>query len=291
MSNKITIKQFDDSNNELIAGWTPWQAVYNDSGVSLNVILEDCQPETIKQNISAATEEITALKEDCLAQIEQTATAYTNSLDDIYNCLFPMKVDWSVVLDSGLTFSVTSFKAQTINRATHEYEYTPVEKARLMKKYMDSDEWVQQESWDKVVSGACGTNITDNIEGYKLIVENTSGLTVFDEEKTFYMCAYGASSAEKVSETVFMSLQKVLAKGVRSMPSITTKDGEYIWIIVPSALSINRVVCSGFDVTMEEPQDFEISEAVEGTPFYNGKFKAYRSTNALKAETWKLMLS
>ena len=77
-------------------------------------------------------------------------------------------------------------------------------------------------------------------------------------------------------------LNKISSTGVSFNPKVTTKDNDYIWLVVPSYLSIARVTSAGFDVTLATPQ----------TIINNlGSFKAYRTANPLTTATWNLVIS
>ena len=81
---------------------------------------------------------------------------------------------------------------------------------------------------------------------------------------------------------ILNTLNKETATGVSFNPKVTTKDNDYIWLVIPSYLSITRVTSAGFDVTLAAPQ----------TIINNlGSFKAYRTANPLTAATWNLVIS
>ena len=81
---------------------------------------------------------------------------------------------------------------------------------------------------------------------------------------------------------ILNTLSKILATGVSFNPKVTTKDNDYIWLVVPSYLSISRVTSAGFDVTLAASQTITNSL---------GSFKAYRTTNPLTQATWNLVIS
>ena len=81
---------------------------------------------------------------------------------------------------------------------------------------------------------------------------------------------------------ILNTLNKVSATGVSFNPSITTKDNDYIWLVVPSYLSITHVTSAGFDVPLSA------SQAINNNL---GSFKAYRTINPLTANTWNLVIS
>ena len=81
---------------------------------------------------------------------------------------------------------------------------------------------------------------------------------------------------------ILNTLNKVSATGVSFNPKVTTKDNDYIWLVVPSYLSISRATSAGFDVTLAAPQTITNSL---------GSFKAYRTANPLTSATWNLVIS
>ena len=81
---------------------------------------------------------------------------------------------------------------------------------------------------------------------------------------------------------ILNTLNKVSTTGVSFNPKVTTKDNDYIWLVVPSYLSINRVTSAGFDVTIAAPQTINNNL---------GTFKAYRTANLLTQATWNLVIS
>lgn len=291
MSTNIAIKQFDDSSNNKIAGWTPWQAVYDDSGTTLDIILKDCQPDTIKKNINSGVTQINDATTEGINQVNKAASAYTNSLDDIYECLFPTKLEWGVQCQSDMTSTKVNFKVTGVkDRTTHKYEEFSVDKVTLSKRYGNEGEYTEQWSKTGSATGETATTITDNIEQYKLVVTN-KGKDLFEQYKTFYMGAHGASNVTTMTKDVFGSFTKDFKTWAGGSMTITTQNNQYIWIIVPSTLNINKVTSSGFDVPMASPQTFTISDGTEGSTYYNGTYKAYRSQNALAASTWNLTVS
>ena len=130
-----------------------------------------------------------------------------------------------------------------------------------------------------------GGNLSTPIEGAREIFKfevTKEGRTGKSATQTRYLCYHGGNSAATMTSEILNTLNKVSATGVSFNPSITTKDNDYIWLVVPSYLSINRVTSAGFDVTLAAPQT--ITNAL-------GSFKAYRTANPLTAATWNLVIS
>lgn len=130
-------------------------------------------------------------------------------------------------------------------------------------------------------NGSLTTNIEGNREIFKFEVTKI-GRTSKSIVSTRYLCYYGSSSVKDMTAEVMNTLSKVSSVGVSFNPQINTNNGEYIWLIVPTYLTISKVTNAGFDVTLAETQTV-ISSL--------GTFKAYRTVNTLTAETWKLIIS
>ena len=130
-----------------------------------------------------------------------------------------------------------------------------------------------------------GGTLSDAIEGtreiFKFAVEK-KGRTGKSTSQTRYLCYFGGNPAATMTAEILNTLNKVSSTGVSFNPSITTKDNDYIWLVVPSYLSITRVTSAGFDVTLAAPQTITNNL---------GSFKAYRTANPLTPATWNLVIS
>lgn len=129
--------------------------------------------------------------------------------------------------------------------------------------------------------GTLSTPIEGAREIFKFTIEK-EGRTGKSTSQTRYLCYFAGNPAATMTAEILNTLNKVSATGVSYNPSITTKDNDYIWLVVPSYLSITRVTSAGFDVTLAAPQ------TINNTL---GSFKAYRTANPLTAATWKLVIS
>lgn len=129
--------------------------------------------------------------------------------------------------------------------------------------------------------GTLSTPIEGAREIFKFTVEK-KGRTGKSTSQNRYLCYFGGNPAATMTAEILNTLNKVSATGVSYNPSITTKDNDYIWLVVPSYLSISRVTSAGFDVPLSAPQ------TIVNTL---GSFKAYRTINPLTATTWNLVIS
>ena len=130
-----------------------------------------------------------------------------------------------------------------------------------------------------------GGTLSTPIEGAREIFKyavTKEGRTGKSATQTRYLCYHGGNSAATMTSEILNTLNKVSATGVSFNPKVTTKDNDYIWLVVPSYLSIARVTSAGFDVTLAAPQTITNNL---------GSFKAYRTANPLTAATWNLIIS
>lgn len=132
---------------------------------------------------------------------------------------------------------------------------------------------------------ASSGNLSTPIEGAREIFKfdvGKNGRTGKSTSQTRYLCYHGGNPAATMTTEILNTLSKVSAIGVSFNPKVTTKDNDYIWLVVPSYLSISRVTSAGFDVTLAAPQT--ITNTL-------GSFKAYRTANPLTPATWNLVIS
>ena len=130
-----------------------------------------------------------------------------------------------------------------------------------------------------------GGTLSTTIEGAREIFKyavTKEGRTGKSTSQTRYLCYFGGNPAATMTAEILNTLNKVSATGVSFNPKVTTKDNDYIWLVVPSYLSITRVTSAGFEVPLSAPQT--ISNNL-------GSFKAYRTINSLTANTWNLVIS
>ena len=130
-----------------------------------------------------------------------------------------------------------------------------------------------------------GGTLSTQIEGAREIFKyavTKKGRTGKSTSQTRYLCYFGGNQAVTMTAEILNTLNKVSDTGVSFNPKVTTKDNDYIWLVVPSYISITRVTSAGFDVPLSAPQT--ISNNL-------GSFKAYRTINPLTANTWNLVIS
>lgn len=130
-----------------------------------------------------------------------------------------------------------------------------------------------------------GGTLLDAIEGAREVFKfevTKKGRTSKNTSQTRYLFYSGGNPAASMTAEILNTLNKVSSIAVSFNPKVITKDNDYIWLVVPSYLSISRVTSAGFDVTLAAPQTITNNL---------GSFKAYRTANPLTAATWNLVIS
>lgn len=130
-----------------------------------------------------------------------------------------------------------------------------------------------------------GGTLSTPIEGAREIFKyavTKKGRTGKSTSQTRYLCYFGGNPAATMTAEILNTLNKVSSTGISFNPKVATKDNDYIWLVVPSYISISRVTSAGFDVPLSAPQ--VITNSL-------GLFKAYRTANPLTQATWNLVIS
>ena len=129
--------------------------------------------------------------------------------------------------------------------------------------------------------GILTTPIEANKEVFTLTVSKASKSDK-STSLTRYLCYSGGNASSSISADVINTLTRKVSSNVSFNPTVKTGNGDYIWLVIPSYLTIKRVTSAGFDVTLESPHTITTSL---------GEFKAYRTLNPLTENTWNLVIS
>ena len=195
------------------------------------------------------------------------------SIDKLNDTVYPITLGFSVnpnvgTMNTSINYSIVSDNKPLVPDVM-----------KISKQVNDNTNIVLLD--EPASSGSLTTNIEGSREIFKFEVSKI-GRTGKSTSTTRYLCYYGGNSTATMTAEILNTLNKVSATGVSFNPKVTTKDNDYIWLVVPSYLSINRVTSAGFDVTLAVPQT--ITNTL-------GSFKAYRTANPLTAATWNLVIS
>ena len=205
--------------------------------------------------------------------IEDTKTLFQNSIDKLNDTVYPITL--------GFTVSPNTGTMQTDVRYFVTSDGKPLvpDTLEVTKQINDNTSKVLTNA--KGSSGTVQTKIEGGREIFKFAVTKI-GRTSKSTLATRYLCYYGSSSVKDMTAETMSTLSKVSSTGVSFNPQISTNNDEYIWLIVPNYLTINKVTSAGFEVTLA-------TEQIITNSF--GTFKAYRTINVLTSAIWKLVIS
>lgn len=196
-----------------------------------------------------------------------------SSLDELDYAVFPIDLKMTVKANSDVTSNYIEYHIKRKG-------VTFVPDNITIQRQVGSSGALAQIYSGNTADGTTTATISGNIEGF--ITEAVKG----DKSKTVtdvkYICYFGANANETVTSVEdFSGLTKVQTTSINVTRTIQTNSDEFIWIIVPNVLFINRVTSSGFDVSLNEPVNVTTTL---------GTFKAYRSKNALDSASWTLKI-
>lgn len=226
--------------------------------------VEKLDPE-LRQTINAAT----GLPKDLVETIQNVDVSIAKLNDTVY----PITL--------GLTITPNVGSMQTEIRYSVSSDNKPLLPDTSIISKQINDNAPKNLSETPSSSGTLSTPIEGAREIFKFAVTKKDR-TGKSTSQTRYFCYFGGNPAATMTAEILNTLNKVSATGVSFNPIITTKDNDYIWLVVPSYLSISRVTSAGFDVTLAVPQTITNNL---------GSFKAYRTANPLTAATWNLVIS
>ena len=217
-----------------------------------------------------ATDDLTQAKFNTL---EGFSADTLSSIDELDYAVFPIDLKMTVKANSDVTSNYIEYHIKRKG-------VTFVPDNVTIQRQVGSSGALAQIYSGNTADGTTTTTISGNIEGF--ITEAVKG----DKSKTVtdvkYICYFGANANETVASVEdFSGLTKVQTTSINVTRTIQTNSDEFIWIIVPNVLFINRVTSSGFDVSLNEPVNVTTTL---------GTFKAYRSKNALDSASWILKI-
>nr|DAX03638.1 MAG TPA: hypothetical protein [Caudoviricetes sp.] len=226
--------------------------------------VEKLDPE-LRQTIAAAT----GLPEELVESIQNV----DENLSKLNDTVYPITLGFSINPNVGTM--------QTDVRYSIISDEKPLVPDTFLISKQINDATPKSLSSTPASSGNLSTPIEGAREIFKFSVTK-KGRTGKSTSQTRYLCYFGGNSAATMTAEILNTLSKVSSTGVSFNPKVTTKDNDYIWLVVPSYLSISRVTSAGFDVTLAAPQT--ITNTL-------GSFKAYRTANPLTPTIWNLVIS
>ena len=239
-------------------------SVTNDKIADDTVKMKKLDPE-LRQTIKAAT----GLPEELVESIQNV----DENLAKLNDTVYPITLGFSLTPNVGTMQSDVRYSIISDGK--------PLVPDTLLISKQINDAAPKALSDTPASSGNLSTPIEGSREIFKFEV-GKKGRTGKSTSQTRYLCYFGGTPAATMTVEILNTLNKVSSTGVSFNPKVTTKDNDYIWLVVPSYLSISRVTSAGFDVTLAAPQTITNNL---------GSFKAYRTANPLTAATWNLAIS
>lgn len=218
-------------------------------------------------NLKDAIEAATGLPSDILEQFQNLS----ENVADLQDSVYPITLSMNIAF--GDTYHTVNFSVRNRGEAF-------VGDTLSLTKTLGSGAVITLTNIP-TAGGTAQSQVESNREIFKLEV-GAKGHTAKSTSATRYICYAGGNMEDTISEKVINSLKTYSSANVAFNPMVTTTNGQYIWIIVPSYLTVNKVTSQGFNVTLQPAQSITASL---------GSFKAYRTTNTLTAQTWNLVIS
>ena len=240
------------------------QSVTNEKMADNTLTLDKFDPE-LRKSLEAAT----GLPDNLLTMIQNV----DKSLAKLNDTVYPITLGFTIIPNVDTMQTEVRYSVSIDNKSL-------VPDTSIISKQIN-DNAPKNLSDTPSSGGILSTPIEGAREIFKFAVTK-KGRTGKSTSQTRYLCYSGGNPAATMTEEILNTLNKVSSAGVSFNPSITTKDNDYIWLVVPSYLSITRVTSAGFDVPLSAPQTITNSL---------GTFKAYRTANPLTAATWNLVIS
>lgn len=240
------------------------EAITNDKVAKDSLTKDKFDPELRK-----ALDAVTGLPDELVSMIQDV----DKNLNKLNDTVYP------IVLGFTINPNVSTMKTDVVYSVKSDNEYLVPDTLSITKKVNDTAETILTNY--PTSNSSLITPIQGAREIFKFAVTK-QGRTGKSTSQTRYLCYFGGNPAATMTAEILNTLNKVSATGVSFNPSITTKDNDYIWLVVPSYLSITRVTSAGFDVPLSTPQTITNSL---------GNFKAYRTINPLTVNTWNLVIS
>ena len=218
-------------------------------------------------NLKGAIEAATGLPSDILEQFQNLS----EDIADLQDSVYPITLSMNIAF--GGTYHTVNFSVRNRGEAF-------VGDTLSLTKTLGSGAVITLTNIP-TAGGTAQSQVESNREIFELEV-GAEGHTAKSTSATRYICYAGGSNSSTISSQVIDTFRMYSSSNVSFNPTITTTNGQYMWIIVPSYLTVNKVTSQGFNVTLQPAQSITTSL---------GSFKAYRTTNTLTAQTWNLVIS
>lgn len=175
------------------------------------------------------------------------------------------------IIEKGVSTGVTVKNTVTFSGAT----YTPI--SVNLKKEESTLSTTPNSSVEDKVSDT--TIYTMDVTFITNVTKTASGKVT-----AVYPMYFGSNASTRLSSDSITAMTKQSLKiSPNGTYNVNVAQGNYMWLCIPSNMTINKVTSSGFDVPMEAPS----TVAVTG----KGGYKCYRSSSQFNAGTVNIVIS
>ena len=266
------------SGNITIGDNGNWFSDGKDTGISATPAVDE-QIDNIIVQLQQHSRNISKIEEKNIEQtnriesLNETVASNIANLNKLNDTVYPITLGFNISSNVGTMKTSINYSIVSDNKPL-----VP-DVMKISKQVNDNTAIVLLDA--PASSGSLTTNIEGSREIFKFEVSKT-GRTGKSTSITRYLCYYGSLPSSTIYPGFFNSLTKVSTGNVYFNPTITNKDGEHLFLVVPNYLNIKRVTSAGFNVTMADP--VLIANQL-------GTFKVYITTNPLTPATWNLVIS
>lgn len=256
-------------NRKLSKDAVSTEKLQNGSVTNEKMAKDSLTKDKLDPELRKALDAATGLPDDLVTMIQDV----DKNLNKLNDTVYP------IVLGFTINPNVSTMKTDVVYYVKSDDEYLVPDTLSITKKVNDAAETILTNY------PTSNSSLTTPIQGAREIFRfevTKQGRTSKNASQTRYLFYSGGNPADTMTAEILNTLNKVSSTGVSFNPKVTTKDNDYIWLVVPSYLAITRVTSAGFDVTLAAPQT--ITNTL-------GSFKAYRTANPLTPATWNLVIS
>ena len=256
-------------NRKLSKDAVSTEKLQNGSVTNEKMAKDSLTKDKLDPELRKALDAATGLPDELVTMIQDV----DKNLNKLNDTVYP------IVLGFTVNPNVSTMKTDVVYSVKSDNEYLVPDTLSITKKVNDTAETILTNY--PTSNSSLNTPIQGAREIFRFEVTK-QGRTSKNASQTRYLFYSGENPADTMTAEILNTLNKVSSTGVSFNPKVTTKDNDYIWLVVPSYLSISRVTSAGFDVTLAAPQTITNNL---------GSFKAYRTANPLTAATWNLVIS
>lgn len=210
------------------------------------------------------------------SQVKDCMDAIENFKHNIYT----IDTNFSVIADSGVTSYTASYSCTNNGNPT-----TP--SACTITRYVNDGSGTVILDNTSTPSSAVTVSVSGSKEKYVLevvpIIPNALNIR---SEETKYICMVGATSATTMTAEIAAGFKKYVSNGKWFVAKdVETESSQYVWIIVPSYISVRFATSQG--ITFPLSEDVQTVSDIDGI---TGTYRCYRSNQELDDATWNIVV-